>query len=350
MNEQESGISPIVAEILIIALVCIAAAVTYVVFFQFPALEEIPMVVVDITKSGNKINLYHKNGDALQQGTFYVTVNGNRMPDGNVSLSGGTYPWSPGERLIVTYPGKNAVGDVKLIYAGPSMSAVLASAYFGAFTPPLFSVCDVATGFWPLSEGNGTTAGAGSCISIVNIGTITDGTWKNCTNQPVLEFNGASSSVIIPYSPAINPSDQITYEAWAYPTEQQTAHVVQMGEWNGNNIYQDLWKGWSGKVILKDGTPKELEWGGGQPTLNAWYHIVLTYDDSYLRLYVNGVEKDNKAASGLLKTLGYPLIIGSAGTKKYFKGYIANVAVYPRALTADEIAMQFAANSPGSPI
>ena len=129
-RERESGISPIIAEILMVALILLAAVIAYVSIFQLPSLEKIPMVAVDITKDGNLVTLYHKNGDSLEQGTFYVAVNGNRVPDGNVSLVGGAYPYSPGERLVVNSPGGNPVREVKLVYAVPSVSVVLASAFF----------------------------------------------------------------------------------------------------------------------------------------------------------------------------------------------------------------------------
>lgn len=356
MTERESGISPVIAEILMVALVCLAAGVAYVFLFQLPGLETIPMVAVDITKDGNLITLLEKSGDPLEQGTFYVTVNGNRVPDGNVLLVGSTYPWSPGERLVVTYPGSDTIRDVKLVYAGPSVSSVLASAYFAASTSPFFSICDdltkpraFAAGFWSLSEGTGTIAGDGSCISTDN-GTVVNGIWKTCANQSVLGFNGVSSLVTIPNSAAITPTDQVTYEVWAYPVEQKTANVVQMRDWDGNNIYQDKWVGWTGGVTLASGTKYTINWAHGgnrQPSLNTWYHIVLTYDGSYLRLYVNGVEEKSMAVSGPLKTQTRPLVIGSTGTAKYFNGNLANVAMYQRALTPAEIAMQYPANSPG---
>lgn len=356
MIEREVGISPILAEILMVALVCLAAGVAYLILFQVPLVENIPMVAMDITKDGNVITLFQKNGDPLEQGTFYVTVNGDRVSDENVQITGGTYPYSPGEQLVVTYPGSTAIRDVKLVYAGPSVSSVLASAYFAASTSPVFSVCDdlttpraFAAGFWSLSEGTGTTAGDGSCTSTDN-GTITNGVWKTCANQSVLGFNGNSSQVTIPNSAAITPSNQVTYEAWAYPQEQKTANVVQMRDWDGNNIYQDKWAGWTGGVTLASGTKYTINWAHGgnrQPTLNTWYHIVLTYDGSYLRLYVNGVEEKSMAVSGSLKTQTSPLVIGSTAPGKYFNGNLANVAMYQRALTPAEIAMQYPANSPG---
>ena len=340
-----------------VGLVLLAAVIAYVFIFQIPTIEKIPMVSADITKNGSQISIFFKNGDPLEQGRFYVTVNGNRVSDGNISLVGGSYPWSPGERLVFTYPGGNAIRDVKLVYAGSPVSMILASTYFPISSVNILSVCDdltkpqaFAAGFWSLSDLTGTTAHDSSCNVTVN-GTVINGTWKSCANQSVLAFNGASSFVTIPNSAALTSTNQITYEAWAYPTEQKTATVVQMRDWDGDNIYQDKWNGWMGGVTLVNGTKYTLSWSQGgnrQPTLNTWYHIVMSYDGSYLRLYVNGVEEKSMALSGPLKvSTTAPLVIGSTGTSKYFNGSIANVGVYSSALTPADIAGQYSANSPG---
>jgi hypothetical protein len=356
-RQQESGITPIISEILMVALILLAAGIAYVFIFQIPSIEKIPMVAVDITKNGNLVTLFHRNGDSLERGRFFVTVNGNRMPDENVNLVGGAYPWSSGEKLVVNSPSGTAIRDVKLVYAGSPVSMVLASTYFPQSSVTIFSVCDdltnpqaFAAGFWSLSDLTGTTAHDGSCNVTVN-GTVINGTWKTCANQSVLAFNGASSFVTIPNSAALTPTNQITYEAWAYPTEQKTATVVQMRDWDGNNIYQDKWTGWMGGVTLVNGTKYTLSWSHGgnrQPTLNTWYHIVMSYDGSYLRLYVNGVEENRMALSGPLKvSTTAPLVIGSTGTLKFFNGSIANVGVYSSALTPADIASQYSDNSPG---
>jgi len=60
---RESAIAPIIAEILMVALICLAAGIAYVSIFQMPSLEKIPMVAADITKNGNQISLFFKNGD-----------------------------------------------------------------------------------------------------------------------------------------------------------------------------------------------------------------------------------------------------------------------------------------------
>ena len=72
----ESAVAPIISVILMVALVLLAAVIAYVFIFQIPSIEKIPMVAADITKNGSQVSLFFKNGDPLEQGRFYVTVNG----------------------------------------------------------------------------------------------------------------------------------------------------------------------------------------------------------------------------------------------------------------------------------
>ena len=153
-----------------VVLVCLATGVAYVMLFQFPSLDRIPMVAVDITTSGNQVFLLHKSGDALTSGTFYVTVNGNRVADANVSLAGGAYPWSPGEQLVVTYAGTSAIRDVNLIYAGPRGPVVLASAYFPGPVSNSTPVNRTTTGSIAVTS---APAGAGIRLDTSGTGSVT---------------------------------------------------------------------------------------------------------------------------------------------------------------------------------
>ena len=207
-----------------------------------------------------------------------------------------------------------------------------------------------AGGFWYLNEGSGTAATDSSGHG--NTGTISSGTWVNCPAQGrgYLMFNGSGTYVSIPNSNSLSPTDQVSFEAWAYPVVHKTAKVIQKRDWDGHGIDQDIWQGWQGGVTLADGTKHTITWspGGGnqRPTLMTWYYIVLTYDGAALRIYVNGVEKNSVPLTGAMRPVNTEVTIGSTATQKYFNGSIANVAVYTRALNKCEIAARYAAFNP----
>jgi len=77
-------------------------------------------------------------------------------------------------------------------------------------------------------------------------------------------------------------------------------------------------------------------------TNNAWHHIVATYDGSYKRIYVDGVERKNASYTETLRTgLGTAERIGAYGGGSpsfFFNGKIDNLVVYNRSLSAEQIA------------
>lgn len=78
-----------------------------------------------------------------------------------------------------------------------------------------------------------------------------------------------------------------------------------------------------------------------------WYHIVATYDQSYLTLYVDGVQETPVAASGVGTTnwspgggyvsLGVTSDANDGAVGYYASCYIDEVAIYQRGLSATEV-------------
>ncbi len=81
---------------------------------------------------------------------------------------------------------------------------------------------------------------------------------------------------------------------------------------------------------------------GFKPTLNQWFHVVLTYSGSAFTVYINGVALPTIAGSGLIGDYhsGYnDFRIGGRQLcgGEYFNGMIDEVVVYNRALTNTEV-------------
>jgi hypothetical protein len=317
MNEPEpdDGISPIIAEMLMIALVCLAAIMAYVVIFQFPSLEKIPMVAVDITKSGSQVFLFHKNGDSLERGQFYVTVNGDRMVAGNVSLVGGAYPWSSGERLVVNYTGISAIRDVKLIYAGPSVSVVLASAYFSG------------------SSGNNTPANTTPVFS---------------------RYPGFTAEGWVKWNVPPNPGSDTTSK-WAT--------IVVDGTTDNNRRYQlqhnsDNTKFEFALATATMGSSGTWVASTTTPGKGTWYYVTAVYNRTpgTMAIFVNGIPESGKTvdSTGLRASPGKYQVGGSAGIQwpgptsmlRKFNGDMRGVKTYEEAFSQAEILAHYHAGVP----
>ncbi|MFX1579507.1 MAG: LamG-like jellyroll fold domain-containing protein, partial [Promethearchaeota archaeon] len=70
-------------------------------------------------------------------------------------------------------------------------------------------------------------------------------------------------------------------------------------------------------------------------TVGEYHHVVGTYDGSYMRLYLDGVEVDSEAVTGVVYSDETEVELGSDGEAMW--GLIDEVSIYDRALTPLEI-------------
>jgi hypothetical protein len=85
-----------------------------------------------------------------------------------------------------------------------------------------------------------------------------------------------------------------------------------------------------------------------------WYHLAGTYDGRYLSLYIDGVLNAILDAGSVVAYTGpAPLMIGSTlntdhGDRGVFEGFIDDVRIYNRALSAADIGELYAVPLPGA--
>ena len=72
-------------------------------------------------------------------------------------------------------------------------------------------------------------------------------------------------------------------------------------------------------------------------TLTDWHHVAMTYDQSYLRLYVDGVEANSVAQSNALSYNGSNTWIGKGNAAQNAEGVMDECAVFNTALSSSDI-------------
>lgn len=171
-------------------------------------------------------------------------------------------------------------------------------------------------------------------------------------------FDGNNDYVKVPNAPSLNPLNAITVSAWYKTTpfvgsgndglvnKGFTSHVLPYYQYQLGVGGSNYWNGHSGFgfSIALDDDYKAIGTGSDFYELNKWYHVVGTYDGSYLKLYVNGELINSVEASGSMKDYGSDLFIGRHGNKSeyynttfHLPGCIDDVRIYNKALSADEI-------------
>lgn len=82
---------------------------------------------------------------------------------------------------------------------------------------------------------------------------------------------------------------------------------------------------------------------------NTWYHVVGTWDGATARIYVNGVLEDSSASAGPLLTpdANQYIFVGHDDIPGYWDGWVDEVAIYEKALSAARIAAHYTAATRG---
>ncbi len=201
---------------------------------------------------------------------------------------------------------------------------------------------------WWAGEGN-----AGDSFG-TNNGTLQGGTayTPGVVNQ-AFSFDGTSGTVVVPDSPSLRLTDQITIEAWIRPltTNGDRGIVSKVSASTGSFGYQF---GLSGNALVGQFNSPGLNWPSSSILTPAplqpgvWCHVAWTYDQSIMRLYFNG---QLIAASAIgphaIATSASELRISGADSHVYFNGQIDEPGIYNRALSGAEIVAIYNAGSAG---
>ena len=186
--------------------------------------------------------------------------------------------------------------------------------------------------------GSGTSVGVGSYVQSGGKTVLQGGTLGGLrpAENTALSFGG-SSLVQVPDTASLNPTSQVTVEAWINSSSLSNSLQGIAGTWDdltGNNRTYLLWIQ-SGKVafyVSHTGVDYPSVVSTTTMQANQWYHVAGTFDGTYLRLYVNGVQEASLYSPGPIAVNTQPFDIGKVdggGTiARYFSGQIANVGVF----------------------
>jgi murein DD-endopeptidase MepM/ murein hydrolase activator NlpD len=177
-------------------------------------------------------------------------------------------------------------------------------------------------------------------------------------------FEG-NGTIAVPDAASLDPTSAITITMWLYPTGSQPyekplvkgnadetggafQYAIYTGPDFGNGIPGTIY----GQITTDDssGGAAAITDVTRDSILNTWTLLALTYDGSNVIMYINGVQRGIAASTGNIVPAygGSPgsLNIGSEveGNGTYVRGYIDDVAIFSRALSAAEISALYTGN------
>jgi len=160
-----------------------------------------------------------------------------------------------------------------------------------------------------------------------------------------LDFDGVDDKVSIPSSSSLEGMAELTVSVWLYPKSFGSYNVPStygtQGGYAGKPF--ELFSNYAGdhkaRIYLGDGTNNYFLVANTPLETGKWYHIVFTYDGTYIKAYLNGSLDDSKNVGNFtLTTTTDNFYIGNGASDKFpFHGLIDNFQVYERTLSPSEI-------------
>ena len=195
-------------------------------------------------------------------------------------------------------------------------------------------------GYWPFDEGKGNIAYDAS-------GNGLDGTlngnpkWIAGHLDGALDFDGNDDFVEIRDDPRLGLTDAITIAAWTNmrATASGEMAIVSKGGWAANDLPYELTET-PGDVIFWQfyNDQGRDTCSPDSPPVGEWHYIAATYDGKIFKCYIDGALAEEWAYAGKMPKNTASVTIGRrsrGGTS--FNGIIDDVAIYNRALSADEV-------------
>ena len=219
--------------------------------------------------------------------------------------------------------------------------------------------------YLPFSEGSGTTTydsakyGTDGTLTCAG-GSCSNPKWTAGKMGNALNFTsdggtsgGNASYVSVPTSSALSNSKSLTWEAWIYPTAVSTDQMF-LGSSSASDNYFRI----SSSALffsMNNGTQQTLA-GSTALTNNKWHHVAATYDNSTfeMKIYLNGVLDASQTLSGGNSNPGSggQLFVGIFTTSdtRGFAGKMDEVKIYNRALSPEEIRLQYLRTGAGNAV
>jgi hypothetical protein len=165
----------------------------------------------------------------------------------------------------------------------------------------------------------------------VNNGVVFQAGWNGLCGT----FNGGSAFVRIPQAPSIKLTGPMTISAWIKPLATDGLRCIVDKDYGfvGYNLYID-----GGRLHMR-----VCSWAFSAGTIRQgnWQHVAGVYTGDRIRLYVNGQPCGETPAGALVDRSDKDVYLGMwgppGGPSRYFSGWMDDVRIDARALTAEEI-------------
>jgi len=178
-----------------------------------------------------------------------------------------------------------------------------------------------------------------------NHGTIKGASWKGGRYGWSLLLDGADDYMIVPDSPSLSFTDEITMNVWVNPDVASSIQdVINADADNAGRWMIRLEDNATFEFTLRDldDVSYTLNEVGSYTANEGWMMLTLTYDGSTLKGYKNGSLVDSLSASFSIHEVTNNIQIGRhPGDTCYVDGRISEIHIYSIAKSGDWIERRF---------
>lgn len=212
-------------------------------------------------------------------------------------------------------------------------------------------------GWWPFNGNANDESGNGN-HGTVNGATLTAD--RNGKANNAYSFDGISNYIEIASSSNLLVTSSYSLSTWVnvlsfnsggFPYQPAIISKIDGGDWYGG--FELRAAGDVNNTVNFYGTSGNI---GGQNTsiyksgqkINVWNYLVVTYNGSKVKMYIDGICVDSIDRTGNIQTSSLPLRFGRRGGSYncWFNGNIDDIAIYNRALTQQEITALYTSTPP----
>ena len=184
----------------------------------------------------------------------------------------------------------------------------------------------------------------------VNNATLFNGPTYSSSNGGYLDFDGASDYATLPELSLAG--NEITFTVWNYGITAKTSSIIYIENSSGNRIL-NVHLPWSNSEVFFD-----KGYGGGSPSYDrinksvsnseyqGWHYWAFTANASTgkMKIYLDSVlwHSGTGKTKGMYDATGSgDRRIGRDGSSRYHRGYVSNLKLYTKELTAAEVQQNY---------
>jgi len=265
----------------------------------------------------------------------WITYTVSPPATGNYDLSIRYASTAPGGTIQLSFDGNDATGE----FGGSSNTFLLNSLTIDRDSNALL-------GQWNFNEGSGSVANDSSGNG--HDGTVQNATWIESEGRRALDFNGNSSTVLLPGSAFEEISDQVSIAMWTYGDTSLPSQTTAFFAHNSNNQrILNIHLPFDNSQIFWDAPDRINQLATEEEFEGAWVHWVFTKNatSGIMNIFRNGeIWHSGTNRFDTINAISGARI-GSAVNNRFYNGMIDEVQLYNIALSSNEVSELFESSS-----